>query len=294
MVQKLPEYVSPSVEDAERFFLNLAPDPCEAMVVSWGGRERCRPDYLVDRPELKLMTIEFVAMGTGHLRLHDSDYRLRCGTAFFYGPGIPHRIQSDAASPMVKFFVNFVGSEAERLIDASPLRDGGPCEVSTPGEITHLFDQMIHESKLGSAELSSEICAVYLRLLILKITERAIPVHKNVSMALESFRRSKAYIQRHYLTLTRINEIAEAVSVSESYLCRLFKRFEGVTPYAYLMQLRLNHAAQMLTTTSLSVAQVARELGFTDQFQFSRNFKSKFGIPPIRFRSTHSRPVMKQ
>jgi transcriptional regulator GlxA family with amidase domain len=53
---------------------------------------------------------------------------------------------------------------------------------------------------------------------------------------------------------------------------------------AYLTQWRLQLGAQMLTSTSHSVSQVAAEVGYESEAAFNRAFKRGFGLPPARFR----------
>jgi transcriptional regulator GlxA family with amidase domain len=54
---------------------------------------------------------------------------------------------------------------------------------------------------------------------------------------------------------------------------------------AYLAQWRLQLGAQLLKSTSRSVAEIAAEVGYESEPSFNRAFKRQFGLPPARFRS---------
>ena len=54
---------------------------------------------------------------------------------------------------------------------------------------------------------------------------------------------------------------------------------------AYLAQWRLRLGAQLLKSTSRSVAEIAAEVGYESEPSFNRAFKRQFGLPPARFRS---------
>jgi AraC-like DNA-binding protein len=82
-----------------------------------------------------------------------------------------------------------------------------------------------------------------------------------------------------------IAELARRVGVSRSVLAERFRHFLGVPPMAYLTGLRLQLGAQMLTSTSHSVAQIAAEVGYESEPAFNRAFKREFGSPPARFRT---------
>jgi AraC-like DNA-binding protein len=72
--------------------------------------------------------------------------------------------------------------------------------------------------------------------------------------------------------------------IDHAYLCRLFKQFDTQSPYQYLLNLKMTYAADRFQKTGVLVKKVARELGFVDQFHFTRVFKKVFGIPPQSFK----------
>lgn len=81
-----------------------------------------------------------------------------------------------------------------------------------------------------------------------------------------------------------IAELAKRVGVSRSVLAERFRHFLGVPPMAYLARWRMQLGAQLLTSTSQSVAQIAGEVGYESEPAFNRAFKREFGSPPARFR----------
>jgi AraC-like DNA-binding protein len=81
-----------------------------------------------------------------------------------------------------------------------------------------------------------------------------------------------------------IAELARQVGVSRSVLAERFRHFLGVPPMAYLTRWRLQLGAQLLASTSRSVAQIAAEVGYESEPAFNRAFKREFGSPPARFR----------
>ncbi|MBM3854848.1 MAG: AraC family transcriptional regulator [Verrucomicrobia bacterium] len=82
-----------------------------------------------------------------------------------------------------------------------------------------------------------------------------------------------------------IASLATEVGMSRSVLAERFRHFLSDTPMGYLTRWRLQLAAQKLTSTSKSVAEVAGEVGYESEPSFNRAFKREFGVPPARFRS---------
>lgn len=81
----------------------------------------------------------------------------------------------------------------------------------------------------------------------------------------------------------RIGELAEVSGISETYLKKIFRERFGVPPKKYIIQLRINHAADLLRFESFSVTQVATLSGFSDVSFFTRQFKAYMGIAPSSF-----------
>jgi transcriptional regulator GlxA family with amidase domain len=68
-------------------------------------------------------------------------------------------------------------------------------------------------------------------------------------------------------------------------LAERFRRYLSESPMAYLAHWRLQLGAQLLKSTSRSVADIAAEVGYESEPSFNRAFKRQFGHPPARFRS---------
>jgi transcriptional regulator GlxA family with amidase domain len=79
--------------------------------------------------------------------------------------------------------------------------------------------------------------------------------------------------------------LAKEAGVSRSVLGERFRYYLNQSPMAYLTRWRLQLGAQMLGSTSHSVAQIAAEVGYESEAAFNRAFKRDFTVPPARFRS---------
>jgi transcriptional regulator GlxA family with amidase domain len=82
-----------------------------------------------------------------------------------------------------------------------------------------------------------------------------------------------------------LGEMAESVNLSPPYFCYLFKSVTGVPPARYLKSLRMRQAATLLTTTFLSVKEIVRRVGCTDESHFVRDFKRIYGVTPSEYRN---------
>jgi AraC-like DNA-binding protein len=95
-------------------------------------------------------------------------------------------------------------------------------------------------------------------------------------------RRVKDRMQAEYASDLRLEELAADVGLTTFQLIGLFKRTVGMTPHAYLTQVRLNVACRHLAHAR-PLVEVATDVGFYDQSALTKHFKRCYGITPLQF-----------
>jgi AraC family transcriptional regulator of arabinose operon len=91
------------------------------------------------------------------------------------------------------------------------------------------------------------------------------------------------YIKLNYDSI-KVQDIADYIGINRSYLTTIFKKQLHVSPQEYLMRYRLNIAANQLATTSLSIQEIATDIGYHNPLTFSKIFKQEFGVSPKHYR----------
>ena len=81
-----------------------------------------------------------------------------------------------------------------------------------------------------------------------------------------------------------VEELARTCNFSRSAFAARFVARVGKPPAAYLAYVRLDAATDLLRDTSLPVALIAENVGYTSEAAFSRAFKNRYGSPPARWR----------
>lgn len=278
-----PEFFSNDVANARRFYLDLHPPGRQPLAVVCGGLEHCTPDYAVQRQSFPFYSIEYVARGTGEVKLKGHRFPLRAGRLFSYGPGIAHHITGDAGSPLVKYFVDFRGTKAAALLRSCGLSPGQASEVFPANVLQALFDELIEAGTQGRSE-SGSLCTKLLECLALRINGAKAPLENAETAGFKTYHKCRRHLEQHFGRLQTLEQIASECHVNNSYLCRLFSRYAKQSPYQYLLRLKMNQAAERLQQPGALVKQVAAEAGFRDAFHFSRVFTSVFGLSPSAFR----------
>ena len=106
--------------------------------------------------------------------------------------------------------------------------------------------------------------------------------HSGCSQAVQ---KTLSYISLHLSGELSLRSIAAALGFNATYLSAQFSRERGETLTAYIHTLRLQTARRLLDETDLPVADVAARVGMVDVAYFSRLFKKKYGLSPLRYRA---------
>jgi AraC-like DNA-binding protein len=261
-----------------------------ALEVVCAGWESCRPDYDLERRAFPWLAVEVVAQGEGWLEIDGRRFRLRSGTTFCYGPRTALRITSDKGRPLQKYFVDFAGGAAARVVDRGPLRVGQVRHALYPHELFEILERVIVEGNRKTGR-SARIASDYLRILFQKLHDCAdLAPRQESSRGLASYQRARAFLEREFQRLRRAEDAAHELGMTAETLCRLFQHYARTTPYQLLLTLRVNLAVDLLLGTDLLVKQVAERAGFDDPLHFSRVFKRRSnGLSPVAFQRLHRR-----
>lgn len=278
-----PDFFSPQVSEARRFYLDLDPPRQAELAIVCGGVEQTAPDYAIHRATFPFFSIEYVVRGDGTVTLRGEEHRLQPGRLFSYGPGIGHDIMARTRQPLVKYFVDFAGRQAKPLLAACGLAPGTVSQVFPPTGLQTLFEELIR-CGLRATRHSGAICAKLLECLGLEIADSAAPMEGAQRLAFSTYHQARSNIQQHFRQLKTLEEISQLCHVNNAYLCRLFRRYDHQSPYQFLLRLKMNAAAELLQQPDTLVKQAAEAIGFGDPFHFSRAFKTVFGLSPDAFR----------
>lgn len=92
------------------------------------------------------------------------------------------------------------------------------------------------------------------------------------------------YIHAHLNRDLSLVEIARVTNISPTYFASLFKRATGIAPHKYVIQQRVKRAKLLLLKTDLAIADIALQVGFSNQSHLTRHFKRLTGMTPKQIR----------
>ena len=98
------------------------------------------------------------------------------------------------------------------------------------------------------------------------------------------------FIEMNYANAVTVQSIASHVGLQRSYLCSLFKEQIGSSIQSYLVHYRMRRAAELTMDLNLSIGDIARSVGYSDQLLFSKMFKKVMGEAPTYYRKNKTAP----
>lgn len=104
---------------------------------------------------------------------------------------------------------------------------------------------------------------------------------------------TKKWLEKSMATMNSPKNIEEGLPAllnitgfSHGHLCRLMDKYFNITPNAYIIELRLNHAANLLRYSQMSVNEISEKVGYTSKSHFMKIFKEKYGHTPLQYRKS--------
>ncbi|AMM20194.1 AraC family transcriptional regulator [Frondihabitans sp. PAMC 28766] len=217
--------------------------------------------------------------GSGWAQIGDEHLRVGASSALVIPAGVPHRYGSSKESAWTIWWCHVRGTDAPELIEAVVSSRGNGFAIRDAERVVPFAQSILAELERDTSPARLVSAAGAAWNLLTHVATDAILRERG-----EPVERAIAYLRDTLETAVRVPELASLVGVSPSHLSALFKRATGGGVLAYQTGLRIARARHLLDTTSLSVTEVAAELGYSDPLYFSRLFRRTQGQSPRDYR----------
>ena len=111
---------------------------------------------------------------------------------------------------------------------------------------------------------------------------------------IQSINRASHYIATHLDETIDVKTLARVANLSDFHFCRIFKAIKGEPPIAFIARIRIETAAQLLRYSSLTVEEIAYNIGYESPASLSKAFKNRYGISPTQYRTDKNIYIMKR
>jgi len=244
------------------------------------GISHCDESYRIVRENSDINVFEYILQGTGTVISNGSRHTASEGDVYMLLRGSNHTYYSDGEHPWTKIWFNVDGPLVDSLVRVYGLESTvciGGCPVGR--QFREFIDMVRPEDPPEEVVIR---CSVKFHEILALIAGAAASKREPGS---QETRLLKRYIENNIHRSVTLAELAALIYCSESQMIRIFKRETNRTPYAYLLEKKMEMAGTLLKNTRMTVKEIADYLGYSDQHYFSNQFKQHRGICPLQFRN---------
>ena len=244
------------------------------------GQYHCNSDYEVRRTHLDVCQAIVVDSGELTIEYRGQIYTAPSGAVVLLDCREPHSYYASSPDLKMRWF-HFLGSSSEAYVHQITNVHDIVMQVTQNAEIEPCIEQIM--KAVAQAEPNPHLISVSIhRLLALLITSTDTASKSDLELVINS---SVSYIESHYSDPDLSNEnLARMAMLSTCYYVRKFKEFRSATPHQFIQAVRIRSAKQKLSTTSLSIEEIAEQCGFCNTSHFIMVFRRNTGITPLQFR----------
>lgn len=232
------------------------------------GTEACEPSHKYGPAVRRYYLLHYVLSGEGVFEGQDGVWRVSAGEFFLIRPGEITTYTADEHEPWQYVWIAFDGRCAALLDDASPV-----------GRLPRAIFSELHDALVQNFAEFGNGREFYLASLLHRIFAE---LHSARPSSPHYASRAKSYISAMYMQDISVESVADTLSLNRRYLSRLFRERYGVTMQEYIVSVRLEAAAKLLSD-GYSVGESARLCGYRDQFNFSKMFRRRYGVSPKEY-----------
>jgi AraC-like DNA-binding protein/mannose-6-phosphate isomerase-like protein (cupin superfamily) len=264
----------------EEFIYCPLENSTEILGIDMAGKSYCDGSYHISRQKSEIFVLEYVLSGSGTIIQNGHQYTASAGEIYLLHKGSRHDYYSAKDNPWVKIWINLKGTLIEHLLEVYPLE-----QVVYPGNDQVLEYFYTFHQELTSGKPPQELqksCALLLHSILSSLYFGTLSLHQQEP---DDALKIKRYLDQHVLDSVTLDDLCDHFFKSKTQIIRQFKKKYGITPYSYLLDIKLQYAKKLLTQTNVPIKEIASRLQFADEHYFSTYFKQVENLSPSLYRS---------
>jgi AraC-like DNA-binding protein len=227
----------------------------------------------------------YISRGTGVFESESCREEIREGSIILLHPGERHRYKPNSNTGWDEFWVGFKGDFIDNLIRNDYFKPARAVfHIGFNETVINLFNNIIRfskDEKPGYQPVISGAVIYLLGLLQAEQQQSSLPEQDLIELTVSRARiifREKIYEQ------ISPEKVAEELQVGYSWFRKVFKKYTGLAPGQYLIQLKIQKAKELLADPNKLIKEIAFELDINSSLYFSKLFKDKVGLTPVEYR----------
>lgn len=231
----------------------------------------------------------YVLGGSGSFLVEDRSFPISRNDLVIINPNIVHTEISSKKSPL-EYIVLGVDGLNFLIYDQ---REYLSFHSSSIKEDLNFYFHTILDEMADQKKDCEKVCQNLLEALIIQLTRRTsspveiLPSQKKIT---RECGRAKRYIDANFREDISLASLAAIVGLNKYYLAHTFTEIYGISPINYLTQKRIFTSQELLTSTDMSLSEIALQCGFSSQSYFSQCFRKSCGLTPTAYRRQFLKP----
>lgn len=251
------------------------------------GIEQGIPGLGYNYEVLKNAVIHYVTKGYGTFKFNGKVYNLKQGDIFILLKGMQVEYVASIDNPWEYYWIGFSGSNANEYLNRTSITNSCVANCEENSKIPQIILNMCEISKTYNPSRSDDILLLkeLYSLLYALIEEFPKPFEYKDKELHTYIQDALNFINSNYMHSITVQEIADYVNLSRSYLYKMFIKNLGISPQRYLINLRMYKATLLLKGTKFPIGEVANSVGYSDSLLFSKTFSKHFSMSPLNYRN---------
>ncbi|ELC8344718.1 AraC family transcriptional regulator [Clostridium perfringens] len=251
------------------------------------GIEQGIPGLGYNYEVLKNAVIHYVTKGYGTFKFNGKVFNLKQGDIFILLKGMQVEYVASIDDPWEYYWIGFSGSNANEYLNRTSITNSCVANCKENSKIQQIILNMCEISKTYNPSSSDDILLLkeLYSLLYALIEEFPKPFEYKDKELHTYIQDALNFINSNYMHSITVQEIADYVNLSRSYLYKMFIKNLGISPQRYLINLRMYKATLLLKGTKLPIGEVASSVGYSDSLLFSKTFSKHFSMSPLNYRN---------
>ena len=244
------------------------------------GYEKCDPNHFWEG-EKSFHIIHVILSGKGVLETGGKHFELGAGQGFYLQAGQPALYTADEDDPWEYRWVGFLGTHGVPALSATTLPATTVFTAKSIGLYDRRFAQIYRYSALSTQEGNYRALGQLYTLFADLLSEFRDKNAKRLSGVSDEYvDKAVRFIRSGYDKPISIDTLCRHISVTRSYLYKLFTRRFGISPTEYLIKYRLERARELAQDGGCTVESLAYRTGFNSHAYFTKCFRKMYGCTP--------------
>lgn len=278
------EYNLTEVTILDSFSFPPGTEKCFPYKADLGGRFCCGKSYYTNRESFSQSLLLYTCKGQGEVFYRDRTINLQPGMMILLDGKYSHKYKTEKEESWEFFWLHY--NDDAPCSFADYFYEKGLLVQKIPLEEFQLFFAKLKEisknhtifNEMRNSQLLSDFFSKWA-----VFNEKIL--HPEFSENGKIIHQAQKYIQENFASEITVEKLAALCSVSKYYFIRIFRDAMGMTPYQYLLYVRIGQAKLLLLSTSDTVREIGEKVGFENAGSFIVAFKKIVGVTPLVFRN---------